>query len=401
MPTQAPQTADHRPAIAIVSNSHTPYRLHLHQRIAREITGIRLWSVYTHELSNAPWNFAATEDIGPVVFGKGESSDQQTNPKNALREWKRAGRIIRWIVQNNVRFVLMMGYNDPGRLRIMRWCHHHNISCWLFGDSNILGDRPTGIKAILKRSIVTHIIGWCDGVFSCGSLGRDYFLRYGAKPDRCLFFPYEPDYDLVQKLDPAIIEQTRQRFALLSDRRRITFSGRLAPVKRPDLLIDAFSAIAAKRPNWDLLMVGNGPLRDELKARVPADLSARVSWTGFLDDQATVAALYRLSDVLVLPSDNEPWALVINEAAAAGIAIVSSHVVGASAELVRDGINGRLFQTGDLRSLTDALLDSTDLQKIDAYKTASAAILTDWRKRGDPVQGLRQALTLCNILPPP
>ena len=48
---------------------------------------------------------------------------------------------------------------------------------------------------------------------------------------------------------------------------------------------------------------------------------------------------------------------MINEAAAAGLAIISSNVVGASAELVRDGVNGYLFPPGDLEALTRAMLD--------------------------------------------
>ena len=67
-------------------------------------------------------------------------------------------------------------------------------------------------------------------------------------------------------------------------------------------------------------MVGDGVLRADLE-RLVADLaiSDRVKFLGFMDDQKTISAIYRASDVLVLPSDYEPWALVINEAAAAGI----------------------------------------------------------------------------------
>src|SRR6266511_1945387 len=106
-------TSRHRPAIAIVSNSHTPYRLHLHKRIAREIPEVRLWSLYTHETSNAPWQFneVVVEDIGIVQFGKGESIEQQDNLRFAVGEWRRAGLIIEWMTKHAVRFVLMMGYN--------------------------------------------------------------------------------------------------------------------------------------------------------------------------------------------------------------------------------------------------------------------------------------------------
>jgi glycosyltransferase involved in cell wall biosynthesis len=232
------ESESNRPAVAIVSNSHTPYRLHVHQRIAREISQIRLCSLYTHEVSSAPWQFSGGQDIGAVFFGKGECSDIQAKPQYALREWRRGGRMIRWMQENSVRFVLMLGYNDPGRLRMIRWCRQSKTPCWLFGDSNILGDRAAGAKAVVKRIFVRRVVNWCDGVFSCGRLGKEYWVKYGADPNRCYYFPYEPDYDLIQSLPPEKVEQTRQRFNLAANRRRLVFSGRLAPVKRADLLID-------------------------------------------------------------------------------------------------------------------------------------------------------------------
>jgi glycosyltransferase involved in cell wall biosynthesis len=386
-----------KPAIAIISNSHTPYRLHLHQRIAREIPQIRLWSLYTHEISSAPWQFSGGQDIGAVFFGKGERSDRQDDPRHALREWKRGGKIIQWMREQSIRFVLMLGYNDPGRLRILRWCRRSGTPCWLFGDSNILADRISGPKAVVKKLIVGNVVRGCTGVFSCGRLGKEYFVKYGADPNRCQYFPYEPDYDLITNLDSARIAEIRQRFELDPGRRRIVYSGRLVPVKLCDLLIDAFAAIAAQRPQWDLVMVGDGELREKLKAQAPAELADRIRWTGFMDDQAAISAIYRLSDVLVLPSDYEPWALVVNEACAAGMAVVASNVVGAAAELVRDGVNGRIFAAGDGAALAQCLLDVTDPAKIDAYKAASAPVLADWRRVGDPVQGLRNALAASGV----
>jgi glycosyltransferase involved in cell wall biosynthesis len=202
------------------------------------------------------------------------------------------------------------------------------------------------------------------------------------------------------------VETARQRFGLAAGRRRIVYSGRLADVKRVDLLVDAFATVAGDRPDWDLLVVGDGPLREALAGRIPPALRGRVTWTGFLDDQETISALYKSCDVLVLPSEYEPWAVVINEAAAAGLAIVASDVVGAAAELVRDGVNGRTFPAGDGAALTAALRDVTapDVtapDRADAMKAASAAVLADWRRRGDPVEGLRAALTYFHVLPAP
>src|SRR5258706_1427681 len=118
-----------RPAVAIICNSHTPYRLHLHLRIAREVREIKLWSVYTHEVSNAPWAFAVPPEIGPVSFGHGESSYDQANVKYALREWRKGGRIIRWMKEQKIRAAVVFGYNDTGRLRIIRWCRRNGVPC--------------------------------------------------------------------------------------------------------------------------------------------------------------------------------------------------------------------------------------------------------------------------------
>ena len=398
MPASNALEKGERPGLAIIANSHTPYRLHLHRRIAAEIPEIRLWSVFTHEQSNAPWGFHVPAEIGPISFGEGESSAVQDSPRRAAHEWRKGGRIIEWMRRTNVRAAVVMGYNDPARLRIIRWCHRQGLPCYLFGDSNIRGDRAAGLKALAKRWLVTRVVKACTGVLPCGTLGAAYFAKYGAVPERTFCFPYEPDYDLIRRLTAQEIEAARQRFKLRPDRRLVLFSGRLAQPKRPDLLLDAFAAIARERPEWDLLVVGDGPLRSSLGQRVPEALRHRIVWAGFLDDQRTVSALYRASDVLVLPSDYEPWAVVVNEAAAAGLAIIASDVVGAAAELVRDGVNGRTFPAGDLAALTAALLDATAPARIDLMKVASAGVLDDWRRRGDPIDGLRRALAVGGIL---
>jgi glycosyltransferase involved in cell wall biosynthesis len=396
-PTFAASGPESRPAIAIISNSQTPYRLHLHRRIAVEIPQVKLWSLFTHETSNATWEFSAPQEIGPVLFGKGERSQDQDKLAKIVTEWRRGGRIIHWLKERDVRFVVMMGYNDAGRIRIIRWCRRQAIPCFLFGDSNIEGDTARGFKAWLKKIIVGWVVRSCTGILTCGSLGQAYFAKYGARRDRMFFFPYEPDYQLIQQLPEQTIELARKKFGLPPQRRRIVYSGRLIEIKRVDLLIDAFIAIAPERPEWDLVIAGDGPLRQSLSARVPVALSKRILWAGFIDDQAMLSAIYRASDVLVLPSDYEPWALVINEAAAANLAIVSSSVVGAAAELVQDRMNGRIFPSGDLTVLTECLFDVTDASRTDQMKAESAKMLQAWRARGDPVRGLQQAMQLAGI----
>jgi glycosyltransferase involved in cell wall biosynthesis len=184
---------------------------------------------------------------------------------------------------------------------------------------------------------------------------------------------------------------------LAAGRRRLVCCCRLIDVKRVDMVIDAFGAIAAERPEWDLVIVGEGPLRAGLEERARAAAAGRVQFLGFLD-QERVTGVYRSSDALVLASAYEPWALVVNEAAAAGCAIVASDLVGAAPELVREGENGFVFAAGDLGALTERLRAVTEAGTIENLKRGSRAVVAEWRRRADPIAGLRSALASAGVL---
>lgn len=387
---------DLRPGLAIISNEQTPYRLHLHRRIAAEIPELRLWSLFTHETASSPWKLAPCPEINPVWFGAGHSSREQARLTRALKEWRKGGAILRWLQERDIRAVVVLGYNDLGRIRIIKECHRRRLPCFLFGDSNILCDAPGRLKALLKGALLPWILRRCSGVLYCGRLGRDYFRKYGVDPTRMFPFPYEPDYEAVRKVPVSQMEETRRRYGLPRGKRYLIYSGRLTAVKRVDLLLHAFAAIASFRPQWNLIIAGDGELRDSLQALVPNHLKERVIWTGFIDDHQRLASLYALADVLVLPSEYEPWGVVVTEAAVR-LALVASSVVGAAADVLRDGVNGRVFENRSLPSLIEALREVTDDTRIDAFKAASPRVLAEWRKHSDPVAGLRAALSSAGV----
>lgn len=384
--------------LAIISNSQTPYRLHLHQRIARELPEIELWSAFTHEVSNSPWQIDSPTEIRPVFFGEGEKSEHQSNWRNQWNEWKKAGRILQWMQNHRVQAVVMLGYNDAGRLRIIQSCYRNHIPCILFGDSNSRGERLRGWKLAVKRFFLRAIVRRCAAILHCGRLGAEYFKRYGAIPEAMFPFPYEPDYAIFESVPSEKVEEARRRYGLASTRRYLIYSGRLVQSKRVDLLIKAFASVAAGRPSWDLIIAGDGPLRSSLEASVPEEVASRLVWTGFISDSPTLAALYKCAEVLVLPSDVEPWGVVVTEAAT-GLALVCTSAVGAAADIVQDRVNGRIFPPGDAPALMEALLDVTSPDNVDRMKSESPSVLAAWRKHSDPVKGLRNALQFVGILP--
>jgi glycosyltransferase involved in cell wall biosynthesis len=384
--------------IALINNSQTPYRLAFHRRLARELEGVRVNSVFTHDVSSFAWAIDSPGEINPVVFGPGELAINQSRPSYAFHELRKAGRIIDWMKATRIRAVILGGYNDPGYLRIMAWCRWSGVPCLLFGDSNIRDDAVTGWRRLVKNALLAYVVRSCAAFLACGSLGRAYYERYGVPADKIFYTPYEPDYEIIETIPLSLIDEISRSHGLSPGRRRIVFSGRFIPVKRADLLIAAFCDIAEERPEWDLVMVGDGPQRAALQSLVPQACAHRVIWTGFLPDQRHVSAVYRASDVLALPSRKEPWALVLNEAAAAGMAIVCSDVVGAGAELARDDVNGFVFPVSATQSVVaECLRKVTAPDRIDYYKRNSPRILAEWRRDADPVDGLRKALRFVGV----
>jgi glycosyltransferase involved in cell wall biosynthesis len=395
-PAERPEklgVARRRPRVAILANSLPPYRVHLHERIVAEIPEVELWSLTTHDNAYQRWStLAAPRSIRPARFGHGEPTNEQTKLRYSLREWFKAGRILRWLGEHPVDAVFCQGCGDVGRMRIIRWCKRRRIPCFLTGDFNVCTDRHGPVKRWIKRQVYGAAVHWSYGLMPCGEHGRALLTRYGGEAKPTFMFPFVPDIELFEKTPDDAVEQSRKRYGLDPERRRIVFSARLMPAKRPELAIHAFAEIAEQRPEWDLVMMGDGPLRAGLETSVPPELRERIIWTGFVDDDAEVAGIYANSDILLLPSDYEPWGVVIVEAAASGLAIIASDVVGAAPELVHPGRNGALFTSGSLVSLMAALRETTDDRRIDAQKRESRLVLREWLEQCDPVAGFRAAL---------
>lgn len=135
---------------------------------------------------------------------------------------------------------------------------------------------------------------------------------------------------------------------------RIVFLGRLAPKKRVSDLIRAFDHIATDYPDAELVVVGEGPLGEELKG-LAADLGVadRVTFTGRVAEEE-IPGYYASAELFVLPSVWEGHPLTLLEAWAASRPVIASNVEGI-AEFVDHGETGYLVESRNPTALADAL----------------------------------------------
>jgi glycosyltransferase involved in cell wall biosynthesis len=139
--------------------------------------------------------------------------------------------------------------------------------------------------------------------------------------------------------------------------------GRLAKQKGFALLIDAFADIAARHPDWNLVILGEGPLREPLARRIAErGLAGRISMPGF---DAHVRSAMRRADLFVMSSIYEGFPNALLEAMTEGLACVSFDCDAGPGELIEHHDNGWLVPAGDVPALSaalDALMGDADLR---------------------------------------
>lgn len=157
-------------------------------------------------------------------------------------------------------------------------------------------------------------------------------------------------YSAISFDDPSFARpHFRQKWGIPNDALVLGTIGRLHPTKGQIYLIKAAVQLHHRFPNLHLLLIGDGPLRQNLSSELKK-LNIPHTFTGFLP-QAYRAL--RAIDLFVLPSISEGMGLVLLEAMQAEVPIVASSVGGVP-EIVRDGIEGLLFSPADVTALTKA-----------------------------------------------
>jgi glycosyltransferase involved in cell wall biosynthesis len=269
--------------------------------------------------------------------------------------------------------ILIYGWNYLSHGRAMRG-FHGRIPVWFRGDSTLLGESP-GWRKVARRIWLRWIYRNIHGALYVGTENKRYFEALGLKPDQLRFGPHSVDHTFFADPDGQHTEaarQWRETLGIPMEAPVILFAGKLESQKAPDLLLQASAALDCSAVH--LVFGGTGPMEAELRAQA----GDRVHFVGF-QNQSRMPVLYRLGDVIVLPSKRETWGLALNEAMACGRAVVASNRVGAAVDLIQPGRNGFVFPSGNLTSLTAVLKESlVDPARLQEMGRQSFGMIQNW-----------------------
>lgn len=137
------------------------------------------------------------------------------------------------------------------------------------------------------------------------------------------------------------------------DKNWLVSMGRLTNQKGFDLLLQAFQKVATRYPNWQLLILGKGELREELeKKRDDLGLSDQVVFTGALNNPFTVM---KKAKIFVMASRNEGFPMAHGEALACGLPVIATNCPSGPSEMVRHNLDGLLVPNLDIEAVAKAM----------------------------------------------
>ena len=296
--------------------------------------------------------------------------------------------------------VAIAGWASPDARAALAWCRRHGARAILMSDTRAADGRRVWWKEAIKRRLLRHF----DAALVAGSSHRDYLISLGFPSRRIT-----TGFDVV---DNAYFRSTTN---LIREQQPacsppfLLASNRFLPRKNLIRLLEAF---AACRPAWNLCLLGDGPERSALEQQIDALGLWRYDGTPWDPHRPTHAGpgvflpgfrqiedlpqFYAQAAAFVHTALSEPWGLVINEAMAAGLPILSSANVGAAEELVLDGVNGYQFDPLSVDGMAGAISRFTALpaEQRAAMGAASACILEERRPLSAFADGLHRLLCL-------
>ncbi|MFI8827949.1 glycosyltransferase [Streptomyces sp. NPDC053431] len=165
----------------------------------------------------------------------------------------------------------------------------------------------------------------------------------------------------------------------------VVAAGRLTPVKRYDLLIDAFADVAAARPDWKLRIYGTGDAADNLKQKLSRQIERRgLGEHVFLMGTAhPMEPEWAKGSLAAVTSRRESFGMTIVEAMRCGLPVVATDCPHGPAEIIEDGVDGRLVPVDDTAAVAAALLALINDDEARA-RAAKAALVAS--ERFDPVR---------------
>ena len=333
--------------ILFLTNYASPYRVRFFDELGKTAQVTVLYSDRRGQLShrNDQW------------FEEGKGGFRAVQLDGAVGRGRKpmCFGVLKWL-KRDYDAIIVAGYSSPTVILAMLWMRLRGIPFYMEIDGGLI--RQDGrVKHLFKRTLVRM----ADFYLSSGKYPTEYLIHYGADPKAITEYPFtslseaEILGDVPTKEEKKIL---REKLGI-HEEKVILSIGQFIHRKGFDILLQGAKGLPK---DVGIYIVGGEATQAYLSMREELGLT-NVHFWGFRPREA-LAELYRAVDLFVLPTREDIWGLVVNEAMAYGLPVVTTDRCVAGLELVEDGVNGYLVPTNNAGILRDRICDAlaSDLQ---------------------------------------
>ena len=335
--------------VLFLTNYPSPYRVHFFDELGKDMDVTVLYSDRVEDMKhrNAAW------------FEEGEHGFRTVRLTPKFRVGRRylCFDVIPWL-KKKYDAIVVCGYSSPTAVLAMAWLRLHRVPFYMEVDGGLI--RQDGkLKHFVKKSLVCLANQW----LSTGVHTTQYLVHYGAKREKVTHYPFSSLYEK-DILQMPLSQKEKEAFRMMlgiEEKHMILAIGQFIHRKGFDVLLHAAKNLDS---GIGIYIVG-GETTDEYR-KLREELGLRnVHFLGF-QKKDRLALLYKAADLFVLPTREDIWGLVINEALAYGLPTITTDRCVAGLELIENGVNGYVVPVGDAEALAEKIqaVLASDLEKM-------------------------------------
>lgn len=331
-----------KPRVALITNILPHYRVPCFEALVARFDGEIDFFVLTDTMAHRQFVMAALSPALRVRVLKGAAWSRPPFDDLHLNDPRPA--------LDNYDLIVLSGWDEPTFLLVwlLARLKKTRVAFWVESTYN---DAP---RDTWKESVKRFLLKPAVGAIAMGTNSAAYCAWLGVPHAKIFIAPNAADSAF---FSARARELAPRRAALRAELGLqgvvILFVGRMVEhYKRVSVLLCAQQLLESKKLPAQLVLIGEGPDRAGYESLCRELNLQNVRFLNFLDHDG-LARQYAAADIFVLPSASETWGLVINEAMEFGLPIVTTRVVGASADLVAD--NGLIVPPDDVSALASAL----------------------------------------------
>ena len=276
--------------------------------------------------------------------------------------------IKKLIKKGNFAKIICANFTSPTGMIAIRYMRRKKIPYYLESDGGF-AKKGKGFKEKLKK----YFIQGAQGYFSTAKEHDHYYITYGAEKNRIYRYPFT----YIRQEEILSDSPTEERKAELrkklgiKEKQVVLAVGQFIYRKGFDVLIKAASNLSK---DVAVCFVGGIPTQEYIELKENLRLK-NIYFIGF-KSKASLNEYYQMANIFVLPTREDVWGLVINEAMSNGLPVVTTDKCIAGLELVKNDVNGYIIATNDKDELSEKI--QLSLTKTESFGKNSLKMIENY-----------------------